>query len=391
MKRHASLLSLLLFLAVPMPAIAQEVTPDEEADILEALEPPAEAPAAAPRFFQSMNPDISFILDANLAGFSSEPQQLGAHDPNKTGFNFQQLELSLGSVVDPYWRLDGNLVFTPFGVEIEEAYATSLALPANLQVRAGQFLTRFGRINATHPHSWDFVDQTMVIGKFFGGEGNFGLGTEASWLAPLPWYVELSGSVTDAAGGSTARSFFGTTDLGVLSPADFQSTLAVKQFFPFGSDWSLGWGLSGAFGPNPTGAANRSEIYGTDLYLKYRPLQGDGYTTVSLTTEAMTRRRQIPGATLVDHGGYLTAFWRFDQRWTTAARYELVTGTANDYLDPTWTGDRQRVSTSLTYQQTEFSRLRLQGYADTFAWRDPVYAVILAFEVLVGAHGAHKF
>lgn len=391
MKHHTTLLSLLLLLAASMPAVAQEVTPDEEADILGALEPPAEAPAAAPRFLQSMNPDISFILDANLAGFSSEPQQLGAHDPYKTGFNFQQLELSLGSVVDPFWRMDGNLVFTPFGVEIEEAYATSLALPANLQVRAGQFLTRFGRINATHPHSWDFVDQALVIGKFFGGEGNFGLGTEVSWLAPLPWYMELSGSMTDAAGGSTARSFFGTTDLEVLSPADFQSTLALKQFFPFGSDWSLSWGLSGALGPNSTGATNRSEIYGTDLYVKYRPVQGDGFTTVSLTTEAVTRRRQIPGAVLVDHGGYLTAYWRFDQRWATAARYELVTGTANDYLDPTWTGDRQRTSANLTYQQSEFTRLRLQGNEDKFAWREPVYAVFLAFEVLVGAHGAHKF
>ena len=56
-------------------------------------------------------------------------------------------------MVDPYFRFDSNLVFSQFGVEIEEAYATTLDLPANLQVRAGQFLTRFGRINATHPHA----------------------------------------------------------------------------------------------------------------------------------------------------------------------------------------------------------------------------------------------
>ena len=57
-----------------------------------------------------------------------------------------------------------------FGVEVEEAYLTTLALPANLQVRASQFLTRFGRLNSTHPHAWDFTDQPLVNGRFFGGE-----------------------------------------------------------------------------------------------------------------------------------------------------------------------------------------------------------------------------
>lgn len=159
--------------------------------------------------------------------------------------------------MDPYFRFDANIVFELFEVEIEEVYATTLDLPALLQVRAGQFLTRFGRINSTHLHSWDFVDQPFAIGRIFGPEGNRGLGVELSWLAPLPWYVELVGSVTEASGEATAGSF-GSSDLGVDSPLDFQYTGAIKQFWPLRGDTSLAIGLSAATAPNATGRGRPS-------------------------------------------------------------------------------------------------------------------------------------
>jgi hypothetical protein len=199
--------------------------------------------------------DLSFVLDVALAAFTSkEPLQGGDHDPTSNGFTFQQLEMSVRSVVDPYLRFDSNIVFRPDGVEIEEAYVTTLDLPANLQVRAGQFLTRFGRLNNTHPHAWDFVDQPFAFSRVFGGEGNRGLGLEASWLTPLPWYAELVGSVTDARGEGTARSFLGGSADRIASPLDFQFTGALKQFFPLSDDLSLMWGLSSATGPNATEA-----------------------------------------------------------------------------------------------------------------------------------------
>ena len=121
--------------------------------------------ATVTRAFQSLNPDLSFIADVALSYFSDDdPLMAGGHDPKETGFTLQQLELAVGAAVDPYFRFDANIVFSQFGVEIEEVYATTLGLPWNLQARVGQFLTRFGRINNSHPHSWDFVDQTLVIG-----------------------------------------------------------------------------------------------------------------------------------------------------------------------------------------------------------------------------------
>jgi len=344
--------------------------------------------------------DLSFVLDAALAAFTAaEPLQTGGHDPTTNGFNFQQLEMSVRSVVDPYFRFDSNIVFALSGVEIEEVYVTTLDLPANLQVRAGQFLTRFGRINPTHPHAWDFADQPFAIGRVFGGEGNRGLGLETSWLTPLPWYVELVGSATDAIGEGTARSFLGGGGGRVVTPLDFQVTGVVKQFFPLSDDLSLLWGLSSATGPNPTGYRNYTSVFGTDLYLKYRPTTVASNTIVSLQAELLYRRRQVPDDVLSDYNGYAQVLWRFAKRWATAARYEFGTAAraqdgriANDPLDPEWTDTRQRISASITFWPTEFSRLRLQAATDRAGWRDePDYSAFLTLEAVVGAHGAHAF
>ena len=131
------------------------------------------------------------------------------------------------------------------------------------------------------------------------------------------------------------------------------------------------------------------------MYLKYRPISRQSHTIVSLQAEGITRRRQSAGpdgATLVDTGLYGQLFWRFAQRWATAARYDYVTGAPGDPLDPEWVSERQRVAADVTFYPTEFSRLRLQGSADLPAYRpDPIYAAFLALEVAVGAHGAHPF
>ena len=377
----------------------------EVLEAMAALELGAPAPPPAPaastgRVVQSMNPDISFIADFAAAAFTDDdPRMTGGHDPTRPGVNLQQLEMSIGSAVDPYFRFDGNIVFSQFGVEIEEAYGTTLGLPGRLQVRAGQFLTRFGRANNSHPHAWDFVDQTLLVGRNFGGEGNRGLGGELSWLAPLPWSVELIGSQTMANGASTARSFYGGQDLGVDRISDLQSTLALKQFFPLSSDWSLYWGLSYAGGPNPTGARNRSEIYGTDLYLRFFPAASASNQQLTFTFELVQRRRQVPDDLWIDHTGYAAVSHHFAPRWGWAARHELGLGARTvegevpvDTLDPAWTGPRHRTSANVTFWPTEFSRLRLQGQRDQVRWEaQPEYAGFLAVEFVTGAHGAHSF
>src|SRR5690606_29230460 len=111
------------------------------------------------------------------------------------------------SSIDPYFRFDSSILLGLFGLEIEEAYGTTLALGAGFQARVGQYLTAFGRANPTHVHQWNFVTQPLIIGKFFGGESLRGLGAELSQVVPLPWYVNWRVSVQNIAGQATGRSF----------------------------------------------------------------------------------------------------------------------------------------------------------------------------------------
>ena len=392
--------------ATPPPAPASAAEADlasiEAAlaqDSAAASAPPATPTPSAPNGAPpSMNPDISLIADFALAAFSpNQPHQTGDHDPQQSGFNLQALELSLGASVDPYLRFDTHIAFSLEGVEVEEAYATTLNLPGRLQARFGQFLTRFGRLNPSHPHAWEFADQPFVLGRYFGGEGNRGLGLELSYLTPLPWYVELVASATNADGEGTARSFYGADNPGVQGPSDLLYVGAVKQFFELSPDWSLFWGLSGAFGPNASGDDHRSEIYGTDLYLKFRPITEQSPPVVSLQTEWLYRRRQLETNTLHDYGGYAQLMYRFAQRWSGAGRFEYGSLTrdqngdpAPDPLDPEWTKNRRRWSLALTHYPTEFSRFRLQGGRD-IGLEPSVWSVFLAAEVAIGAHGAHSF
>lgn len=343
--------------------------------------------------------DLAFLADLAAAWFSDDdPRMAGGHDPSGTGFHLQQLEMALGAAVDPYVRLDGNLVFSLYGVEVEEIYATALGLPAGLQVRAGQMLARFGRLNATHPHAWDFSDQMIVFGRMFGGEGFRGLGVELSWLLPLPWYAELVGSTHNADGGATMRSFYGNDDLGIDDPRDLVQVLALKQFWDLAPAWSLLAGGSAAVGPNGTGPTARSEIGGGDLTLKWTP-HGPSGRGARLQAEWLARRRQVPGASLRDHGGYAYALWQWNRRWQTALRYEYGSPIRDqdgrptiDDMDPDWDGERHRAAVAGTFRPSEFSRLRLQVNHDIMTWRPaPVSGVMLTAEFAVGAHAAHAW
>jgi hypothetical protein len=380
------------WIVIAFPAIAHAQTDD--ADIAKALADDAAAqkaaqPAAAavdtsvgPAPAQSMNPDLSFIADFAVASFSQQALEDGDHDPHEDGFALQALELAASKAVDPYFKFNANINFSNDGVEIEEAYATTLDLPWNLQARAGKFLTQFGRINPTHPHAWDFADAPFAITRAFGGEGNRGVGVELSYLTPLPWYVELIGSATDPRSGS-----FLPEDDHIDHVWTAQTTLAAKQFFELGPNWSLLWGLSYAEGPHG-GDALRTHVAGTDLYLKYRPITFGSDTIVSLQSEWIYRRVEEASGSIADVSGYAQLFWRFAKRWGTGLRYEYG---SHDPDDPDWMADRHRGAVALTFWPTEFSRLRAQVQADDPRWLTPSYEAFVTLELSVGVHGAHKF
>ncbi len=383
----------------PLQIAETKLTPEEEAELMAALE--ADAATSETQSsqnsnpivsaIQSMNPDMAVIADFALAWFSEEKNlQTGAHDPKSIGFNLQQLEMSLAASVDHVFSFSANLVFGQAGVELEEAVVTTLGLPAGLQVRAGQFLSRIGRINNTHPHTWDFVDQVFAIGKFYGAEGNRGLGVEISWLTPLPWYLEVVGSAQMPTSNASNRSFLGN-DGSVEGAQDFLYTLSAKQFFSLSDHLGLFWGLSYQTAPNSTGRDTRTHIYATDIYIKYSPA---AYPEMYLAfqAEAFFRQRQVPRDNLFDAVGYAQFIWKIDRHWATGIRGEYGSGVENDMIDPEWTDDRGRASVQVTWYPSHFSRLRAQASIDVPSWRDdPIYALFLALEITAGTHPAHSY
>ncbi len=125
-------------------------------------------------------------------------------------------------------------------------------------------------------------------------------------------------------------------------------------------------GLSGAFGPNPTGRSNRTEVYGADLSLKV-PI-ARGRVVVALLSEWAVRRRQVPGQVLQDVTGLAELRVGLPAaRLHLAARYQYESGITGDpqHLDgPTGAFDRHLAEAGVLFQPTRWSLLRLSGSLD---------------------------
>ena len=367
-----------------------------------------------------MNPKIS--LDGLFTGgTSSDPDvqiiETGGHDPNQRGFTVQNVELTLGAAVDPYFTGNANIVYQidqagESTVELEEAYLTTTSLPANLQLKAGQFFNQFGRLNATHPHAWDFADQPLVNGRFLGPDGLRGPGAQLSYLLPVPIYAEAMVSIQNGS-GDTGYSFrntpgeelFGRTivDRPVKRVTDLTIVPRIVGSVDLSDTQTVVLGGSGAFGANGSGENTRTSIYGLDLYYKWKPLTAEsGWPFIGWQTEAMMRLYEAgavddPSAplseqTLRDRGAYTQVVWGFIRRWVGGLRFDYTAGTGGDPASDPERERRFRISPDVTFYPSEFSKWRLQYNLDEIQSRiNAVHSVFLQFEFLIGEHGAHKF
>jgi len=318
-------------------------------------------------------PDISAIGSFAGAydsyGVGSRSPREGPFGPKDTlTFRFEELELGLQSIVDPYARADVFVSFTPGAVDVEEAYLTTLSLPAGLQVKAGKLFSPFGRQNSQHPHVWDFVDAPLARGRLLAAETLSGPGVDLAWLAPLPWFTELQLAAQSTAPG----------------PDDAERLTGVArllQYFPVAEGTTLGVGLSAARRSEAPGAYR--DLGGVDVYLRSRPLQGRSYVT--LQGELFTRRfRNVAGES--GTGGYAQLFVRKDAFFGYGVRYDRAPA-AGDAAP----GSEDRFGAIGIWYPSEFQRIRLQlSYDRAPDGRDGLEA-LLALEFGIGAHGAHPF
>lgn len=379
--------------------------------------------ARAGSAYMNMSFDTMMVAGGSTASDPSAQLQLGDHDPQKNGFSLRNAEIALDGAVDPYFKGFANIVLkldknNGTEIELEEAYAQSTSLPANLQVKAGQFFAAFGRQNAQHPHTWSFVDAPIILNRAFGPDGLRNVGAQGSWLLPLPFYTEFFLGVFDGQGSTTfgfrnvgdadalgVNRFHGraTIDRGLRGPQDLVFTPRLASSFELTDQQTLVAGVSAAFGPNDTGANTGTQIYGADLYWKWKAANaGEGFPFVSWQTEALyevyeagadaTAATPLPAETLRDWGVYSQVLWGFKPRWVVGLRGEYANGNhgAFDASDE-FRGERTRLSPVLTFYPSEFSKIRLQYNYDQGEHFGSQHSIWLQLEFLLGAHGAHKF
>ncbi len=356
---------------------------------------------------------LQISLDGLVAaGGSTESDvpglQLGSHDPTRRGFTFQNTELVLNGAVDPYFTAQANVVFveSPEGeteVEIEEIYATTTSLPHNLQVKAGHFLSEFGRLNTQHPHVWDFVDQPLSHARIFGPDNLRSSGVRLSWLMPLPFYSEVFLAVQNASGepltsfGSLdGESVFGRTlaDLRVRNLDDLLYVPRYRASLDPTDNQTLVLGASAALGPNSTGDDGRTAIYGVDVFWKWKsPRAIQGFPFVKFQAEGMRRRYRAdaPKETFEDWGAYGQLSWGFKRGWVAGVRFDAMDGDDGGAISDPFFEDRRRSSVNLTWFPTEYSKLRLQYNHDDRSFFEDADSLWLQFEFTLGAHAAHKF
>ena len=342
-----------------------------------------------------------------------ENLQSGAHDPNQNGFTMQQVELSIGGAVDPYFDAQVYIIFQIDAdgdtvVELEEAFFTSRSLPWGLQVKGGQYFTEFGRHNPQHPHIWSFVDQPVVLSRFFGGDGLRSQGARASWLMPTDWYSEINFGMQNPK-GETVTSFLNAPDeeIGghtlidrdVRNFSDLLYTARWLNGFDLSESLSMNVGVSGLWGPNASGTKTDTHIYGADLYLKWQAAYTQrGFPFFSWHTEILRRRYEAgdPGdpdrETLEDWGLFSQALWGFRPGWVAGLRWEYATADGDNAADPE-RDTRKRLSPNLTWYPTEYSKLRLQYNRD---WTEHLRgktadSLWLQVEFNLGRHAAHVF
>ena len=254
------------------------------------------------------NPNIGGFLFPHVHAFgafgdsTADPANLavGHHDPQREA-TLQALEPGLSLRAG---MLEGFAVGTgttdgdgDFSFELEEAFLKLVDLPLGLELRGGQFFNRFGYQSAVHNHSWDFVNQNLVNGRFLTEGELITRGGELTFPVPLP---AMSASFLSVSVGDARVEDHGHEEgeHGHAEEAEFEAEGAYFGDILTGVHWinqydlndrnRLSATVSSAFGENLYG--RDSQIYGVGFeYLWRENGYGAGGRSLRWRTEAMLR------------------------------------------------------------------------------------------------------
>lgn len=403
---------------------------------------PRPAPGGRVTSGTMFNPAISVILDSRFHRDSVHGEGAhilheakgfhGHHDHDhhhghghgamEPGFSLAGTELVLSASVDRYFDALATLVFDGHSVELEEAYGLTRALPAGFTLKFGKFFSGIGYINSQHPHQWDFVDQALPYQLILGHHGLNDVGVQLTWLTPARSYL-LFGIEAFQGDNEAVANYIGHVDhdLAVGGLEEKEGPRLLTGFFKFGPDLGASHAVQfGGFGGRSSLHQEKhdhghgrnylegtSTFWGVDLVYKYDDPRAWGHGDLTLQAEYLRRVKDIDVAAREFPGGmpetrwtqdglYVQAVYGFAPRFTGALRWDAAGLTNRRVRAGTleeW-GKSSRTAANITFNPTEFSRLRVQAGRSSILTdhgREKFNEFTVQMLLSLGVHGAHRF
>lgn len=311
-------------------------TPSGAAADTNAAPPPAPEPQA-PRNASALNPEISATGDVRLVARDGRQRDNGVA---------REFEVAFQSALDPYSDTKIFLTFENEEVGVEEGYIYWTGLPGRLRLDVGKFRQQLGDLNRWHLHALPETEYPLVYQRFLAPEGLSGIGL--SLYTALP--VSLLGGTHEVwVQGTTAESetMFGEGHQPSL-------LLRLQNFWQLNRSTYTQVGITG-LGGNDHDTDLRSRLAGLDFRLTWRPPEAGTRREVTFRAEGYRLHSSEAGITTNRYGTYLDITARLSRRWIAGTRYDWVES-PRGADDTEW-----RLTPSLTWWQSEFVYLRLEG------------------------------
>jgi hypothetical protein len=305
------------------------------------------------------NPALSFVVDAQG---NSDTEGDGADYALGSG------ELFISAPIDPFLRgyasINGT---TEEGFDIEEAALVTTALPLDTTAKGGRFFADVGRLSHWHDEQLPFVDRPPSIDRLISGESG-AEGAELSWLAPLPFFAQITGGSYNSIGNERREE---PDEFGTQPDRRHFSNLTwlARPLTYFDLTETASVELGGTFAVRP--AEERRNLYGVDVTFRHQPgtsgfYQGtdlggewfwndEEFVDVEVDVDPVTGDPILGSGTFHRQAGYAYVESFFGRRYSAGLRF--------DYSEALFAAlDLQRTySAFLTWKPSEFHRLRIQG------------------------------
>ncbi len=322
------------------------------------------------RTLNQLNPEISVTGDV----FATIADRTG--DPESNQFRFAEFEMAFQSPLDPFSLAKAFVVQEDGEFALEEAYIDWTSLPGGVGLKVGAFRHDWGKLNRWHQHALPQADRPLVHDAIFGEEGLRGLGASFSYLpgAFLGDYNEVVVQVTNDENGTA------------FSGRGFDEPIFLvheTNYWDLSSATYLELGVSAATGVNDELGRFRSQVYGIDWNLDWRPPAQALYTGLEVRGELLWQHRAEDAGAFDTLGAYTYGSYKLNRQW--------FVGLRGDWTELPFDRDRTLwgVSPFVEWWQSEWARLRLQ-YSYNSGRIDEPESENRFFSQITWAIGPHK-